>query len=54
MSTYVRPMAFKLSRMMTEDEGTTPTKSSGHVTNKKLYISIFTRPTYPKRRRVVT
>ena len=43
MSTYVRPMAFKLSRMMTEDEGTTPTKSSGHVTKSFDHVITFAR-----------
>ena len=27
ISTFIRPMAPKLSRMVTQDEGTTPTKS---------------------------
>ena len=46
-------MALKLSKVVTQDEGTTPTKSSGHVANKKCYTSTFTGPMDPKRRRVV-
>ena len=46
-------MTPKLSRVVTQDEGTTSTKSRGHVANKKRYISTFKRPMAPKLSRVV-
>ena len=54
ISTSIRPLASPLSRVVTQNEETTPTKSRGHVTNKMRYVSTFTRPMDPKRSRVVT
>ena len=54
ISTFTRPMDPKRSRVVTYDNGTSPTKSRdtyrprGHVTNQKRYISTFTRPMDPK------
>ena len=47
-------MAPKLIRVVTQDEGTTSTKSRDHMTNGKRYISAFTRPMDPKHSKVVT
>ena len=49
----------KLSRVVTKDERTPPTKPCdtlicAHQTNKKRYISTFARPMEPKLSRVVT
>ena len=59
ISSSIRPMDPNLSRVVTQDEGTPPTKSRdtliwGHVTKKKRYISTFTRPVDSKLSRVVT
>ena len=51
---FIKPVAPTLNRMVTQDEGASPTKSRDHVTNKKRYISIFIRTMDPKLRRVVT
>ena len=47
-------MASKFSRVVAQDVVSPPTKSRGHVTNKKRYISTFTSPMAPKLSRVVT
>ena len=54
ISTSIRLKPPKLSRVATQDEGTTTTKSRGHMTNKKRYISTFTRPMNLKLSQVVT
>lgn len=54
ITTSLRPMAPKLSRVVAQDEGTTPTKWRGNVTNKRRYISTFVNSMDPKRHRVVT
>ena len=57
ISSSIRPMDPNLSRVVTQDEGTPPTKSRryrGHVANKKRYISTFTRLVDSKLSRVVT
>ena len=54
ITSSIRSMAPKLSRVVTQDEGSTPTKSRGDVTNKKRYISTFSRAMAPKLSRVVT
>ena len=53
ISTYVRPIVPKLNRVVTQNEGTTLTKSCDHVTNKKRYMSTFTKPMAPKLSKVV-
>ena len=58
ISTLTRPMDPKLSRLVTQDEGTYPQshmalRFCGHVT-KKRYISTFTRPMDPKLSSVLT
>ena len=50
----------KLGRLVTQDEGTAPAKSTWHFYHvvtwqiRKRYISFFTRPMDPKHSRVVT
>ena len=49
----------KLSMVVTKSEATPPTidvkpQYRGHVTNKKRYISTFTKPMDPKLSRIVT
>ena len=50
ISTFARLMDPKLSRVVTQDEGTHPQNQQlrSHVTKQKLFISTFTRPMAPK------
>ena len=59
ISTFTRPIDPKISRLVTSDEGTLPTKSRDPLTTwsrdkSKTYISTFARPMDPIFSQLVT